>query len=514
MRKFLSSPRFQLLVLLLLFGGWFSTTPQAQNFSAQIQLALRDFVAAANTWTGTQTFQDVVVTGTCTGCGGGGSLPLQTLADPSDVLKNAAGDVVLKTDGSGNPLLQLYNGDSEVSGQFTSDAGGNGYPQVLDQSGRGFYFTADYIQVTGPGASRNFGLRPKGNGYLYTSRPFEVESSGSNASLTTALGVPNADLTWTETSTGQGGNSIQVEYVDDVVLSASYAAPVLTIAINTGVTTAQDILDLGAYDGAPVTVGLAPANDGTGIVVAMGATNLSGGLSVLNVTGNSWLDEGRITTDGSGNIAVKTLRANGGSVINNTAVLDGDNARLYVESLATDSNLDIFTKGAGTINLNSQVRVATSVDGSGNDFTIRNTSDTAGSGVNVFAGTTGDNATGESSLNLLVHETGANVAEFDIVIAGNSGNSTPDTTFIFPGAALFSGATSYAFDAVTIGTNFQGPAQVPVTAVGSLPTCDGEAEGTIRGVNDALLPAALAIVAAGGAVHVPVYCDSVNWRVM
>lgn len=62
--------------------------------------------------------------------------------------------------------------------------------------------------------------------------------------------------------------------------------------------------------------------------------------------------------------------------------------------------------------------------------------------------------------------------------------------------------------------NFIGQAQVPVTAVGSLPTCDGGAEGTIRGVNDALLPAALAVVANGGAVHVPVYCDGTNWRVM
>lgn len=42
--------------------------------SAAIQLALRRFLATANTWTATQTFTNVVINGTCTGtgCGGGG----------------------------------------------------------------------------------------------------------------------------------------------------------------------------------------------------------------------------------------------------------------------------------------------------------------------------------------------------------------------------------------------------------------------------------------------------------
>lgn len=39
---------------------------------AVVQQALRAFLAAANTWTGTQTFTNVVVNGSCTGCGGGG----------------------------------------------------------------------------------------------------------------------------------------------------------------------------------------------------------------------------------------------------------------------------------------------------------------------------------------------------------------------------------------------------------------------------------------------------------
>jgi len=52
-----------------------------------------------------------------------------------------------------------------------------------------------------------------------------------------------------------------------------------------------------------------------------------------------------------------------------------------------------------------------------------------------------------------------------------------------------------------------------ISAVLSLPACNGGAEGQIRGVSDALLPAPLAVVATGGAVHVPVYCNGTAWIV-
>jgi hypothetical protein len=49
--------------------------------------------------------------------------------------------------------------------------------------------------------------------------------------------------------------------------------------------------------------------------------------------------------------------------------------------------------------------------------------------------------------------------------------------------------------------------------VGSLGTCDAGATGQVKFVTDALLPASLAIVAAGGAVKVPVFCNGANWIV-
>ena len=43
-------------------------------FTAQIQAALRAFLTQVHTWTATQTFDDVVITGTCTGCTGSGTV--------------------------------------------------------------------------------------------------------------------------------------------------------------------------------------------------------------------------------------------------------------------------------------------------------------------------------------------------------------------------------------------------------------------------------------------------------
>lgn len=53
--------------------------------------------------------------------------------------------------------------------------------------------------------------------------------------------------------------------------------------------------------------------------------------------------------------------------------------------------------------------------------------------------------------------------------------------------------------------------QVVITTVAGLGTCNAGAEGTRKGVSDALTPAFLVTVVGGGAVHSPVYCDGSNW---
>ena len=55
--------------------------------------------------------------------------------------------------------------------------------------------------------------------------------------------------------------------------------------------------------------------------------------------------------------------------------------------------------------------------------------------------------------------------------------------------------------------------KIPLTVVGSLPTCNAGTEGTIYGVTDALTPVALATAVGGGAIHTLVYCNGTAWIV-
>lgn len=91
-----------LATILLLLGGWMSLSVKAQgNFSAQIQLAFRNFVAAANTWTGTQTFNTIIVS-SCTGCAPAGTVSTSGLTSGQGVYATGATTV-----GSNNKFL--YN---------------------------------------------------------------------------------------------------------------------------------------------------------------------------------------------------------------------------------------------------------------------------------------------------------------------------------------------------------------------------------------------------------------------
>jgi hypothetical protein len=58
--------------------------------------------------------------------------------------------------------------------------------------------------------------------------------------------------------------------------------------------------------------------------------------------------------------------------------------------------------------------------------------------------------------------------------------------------------------------------RIPAVAVGDLPTCNAGAQGSRHTVNDAnaAFTAGIgAVVAAGGANVVPVFCDGTNWRI-
>jgi len=108
---------------------------------------------------------------------------------------------------------------------------------------------------------------------------------GAAATLTTALGVANAELVFTAKTRGAAGNDITIEYVDPVEANAAVAVEVDGTAIKVLLvpggggaitTTANDII-AAFVDNTLVSVAKKAGNDGSGVVTAMAATALAGG---------------------------------------------------------------------------------------------------------------------------------------------------------------------------------------------------------------------------------------------
>lgn len=133
----------------------------------------------------------------------------------------------------------------------------------------------------------------------------------SGASLTTALGVPNADLTFTAVNPTFGGPYPTIAYVDPGAPGAALSVVVVGLAITVNLatdggsvitTTAEEIQAAVNANGDAlelVFVTLAPGNDGTGIVIALALTTLvavanEGGQAVAVFEGRVWFAAGRV----------------------------------------------------------------------------------------------------------------------------------------------------------------------------------------------------------------------------
>lgn len=113
---------------------------------------------------------------------------------------------------------------------------------------------------------------------------------GTAASLTTACAGANNDITYTAVTPGTGGNAVTIAYVvagNNTVLSVAVVSSAITVNVATSgggaaTSTAAQVLaavQASAPATALVSAALAAANDGTGVVAAFGAANLTGGLS-------------------------------------------------------------------------------------------------------------------------------------------------------------------------------------------------------------------------------------------
>jgi hypothetical protein len=111
------------------------------------------------------------------------------------------------------------------------------------------------------------------------------------ATMTTALAGANNDMTYTADVAGSGGNSITVRYVDPAAISQALGVVVVGNAITVNLATdgagaitstaaqVKSAIDGSAPAAALVDVANAGGNSGAGVVTAMAATALSGGVT-------------------------------------------------------------------------------------------------------------------------------------------------------------------------------------------------------------------------------------------
>lgn len=128
-----------------------------------------------------------------------------------------------------------------------------------------------------------------------------TQGPSTAATLSTALAGANNDLDYTAATAGSAGNSITIRYVDPGAISQALAVSVLASAITVSLATdgagaitstaGQISTAIAALPAAAALVSSAnkAANDGTGVVIAMAATALAGGLdptaTLFTVTG-------------------------------------------------------------------------------------------------------------------------------------------------------------------------------------------------------------------------------------
>lgn len=316
---------------------------------------------------------------------------------------------------------------------------------------------------------------------------YSLETDGTGAIVTTAqdiidIGTDGAPIS-ASLADGSDGSGVVVDFFN--VLSGGLSA--LNVAgpswLDDGAIWTSGEGNLIATSGftASESDGSSALRLNSGGLIAQGTDTdidvpiTAKGAGTINLNSPLVADSGAITTDGSGGIdTTGYVSVNG--VGHGILLLpeDGGSPTLRVTGDDTDISLALEAQGTGTINFNSDVvgsgsltideiipasdsfNVNGVVSGDYQSYYFKNTSATAGAGTELEVTTVGNAATGHVGLRIKNHEDASNEAAFSLLVAGDSGNDTPNTTFTFPGAALFADADGYDFDDSVTAPDFNG----------------------------------------------------------
>jgi hypothetical protein len=242
-------------------------------FTVQIQRAIDTLLTRSNAWAGTQTFTNVAVTGSCTGCGlpsGGiaGGIPYfstSTSLASSAILPTGA--VVI---GGGAGLAPTTVAGLGTLGQVLTSNGPTAAP-TWQSASSGAPGTATYIVQTANGSLPNAqALSTLATGYVKVTTATGVLSSQAIPipSGDGGTGVANsATITVGGNFTTVGANTLTIT----TTANTAVTFPTTGTLVNTAVTALTSLASVGT-----ITSG---TWNGTTIAVANGGTGLTGGTS-------------------------------------------------------------------------------------------------------------------------------------------------------------------------------------------------------------------------------------------
>lgn len=210
----------------------------------------------------------------------------------------------------------LYNEilSENAAGDITRAAG-----RTLPVGLSGFAVNAEFNLLDANGAyftvARNIGSTTEAAWFTETFAE-GAPADDVNATLSTNLAGSNNDIVFTAVAPGVSGNLISIEYLDpedtDVALSVGVVGNAITVTLATDesgvITSTADLIktaiEAEAEADALVTVADKAANDGSGVVIAMAATLLTGGAPDFGVTGS--VGGSRYTDTATGTLYINT----------------------------------------------------------------------------------------------------------------------------------------------------------------------------------------------------------------
>ena len=192
---------------------------------------------------------------------------------------------------------------------------------------------------------------PRASADLTTTLNLDAGATFVDASLLVDCVAANSDVTFTAVNGGISGNAITVAYVDGAALAVAVVGDAITVTLNTGVSTAGDVVaGIAASPAASALVAGVADGTGLGVVTATAAANLAGGGVVADIESTTMTVYDSLGNDIPMTITFTRTTTGDGGLWDASVVIPATigSAAIDLSALQFDSDGDLSTMGGGT----------------------------------------------------------------------------------------------------------------------------------------------------------------------